>query len=272
MLVVMSTADNTGSSLVLVASPMAKKTLGISNVSRAYEVDQSYPGLLIVPLEWNLYIERNMEINNIFRNYVADEDLLIYSIDETILDVTKTLNLFFPSPTLSRSEKRKLMAKKIQQHVYNQMGLFVTVGAGDNPLLAKLALDNESKHTRDLYAEWTYQDVQDKVWNIHPITEFWGIGNRMKKQLQRCGIENTRHLAEANPWLLNERLGVMGLQLYHHAWGIDRTIISEPAPRTQEKSYGNSQVLPRDYMKQHEVELVLKEMVEQVATRIRRHH
>lgn len=42
----------------------------------------------------NLYIKKNMEVNQIFRKYVADEDLLIYSIDESILKVTKSLNLF----------------------------------------------------------------------------------------------------------------------------------------------------------------------------------
>lgn len=35
MLVVMSQSDNTGNGLVLAASPLAKKKLGISNVTRA---------------------------------------------------------------------------------------------------------------------------------------------------------------------------------------------------------------------------------------------
>ncbi|GKQ42971.1 hypothetical protein RD055328_08940 [Companilactobacillus sp. RD055328] len=38
ILVVMSKAQNTGSGLVLAASPMAKKLFGISNVTRASEV------------------------------------------------------------------------------------------------------------------------------------------------------------------------------------------------------------------------------------------
>lgn len=61
MLIVMSGADNAGG-LVLAASPMAKKVLGISNVTRKDEVPD-HPELLIVPPRMNLYMKRNSEIN-----------------------------------------------------------------------------------------------------------------------------------------------------------------------------------------------------------------
>ena len=54
---VMSEADNTGSGLVLAASPMAKKLFGISNVSRQYEVPRD-PRILVVPPRMNLYIRK----------------------------------------------------------------------------------------------------------------------------------------------------------------------------------------------------------------------
>lgn len=72
-----------------------------------------------------------MEVNSIFRQYVADEDLLIYSIDESILKGTKSLNLFTTAGT--RSERRKQLARQIQLYVYRQTGLIATVGIGDNP-------------------------------------------------------------------------------------------------------------------------------------------
>ncbi len=55
MLIVMSGADNAGG-LVLAASPLAKKVLGISNVTRKDEVPD-HPDLIIVPPRMNLYIE-----------------------------------------------------------------------------------------------------------------------------------------------------------------------------------------------------------------------
>ena len=277
MLVVMSKADNTGNGLILASSPLAKKVLGISNVTRANNLP-NHPDLIIAPPRMNLYVKENMKINNIFRNYVADEDLLIYSIDESILDVTQSLNLFVPSKSKTRSEKRWELARIIQRDIYRQTGLYVTVGIGDNPLLAKLALDNESKHNKSLKAEWKYKDVETKVWGIPDITDFWGINTRTQKRLYRIGVDTVYDLANLSPSqklsLFNGKsgLGVIGKQIYHHANGIDRTILSEEMPKTKSKSYGNSQVLPRTYYLQDEIELVVKEMAEQVAARIRRHH
>lgn len=62
----------------------------------------------------------------------------------------------------------------------------------------------------------------------------------------------------------------MGEQLFALSWGIDRTNMTEiVVPKS--KSYSNSQVLPRDYKKKEEIEIVVREMADQVATRIRSH-
>lgn len=270
-LVVMSQADHTGGGLILASSPTAKKKYNITNVSRPRDLPQPYPKeLYIVSPRMNLYIQRNLEVNNVFRKYVADEDLLIYSIDESILKVTKSLNLFTKAKT--RSERRRQLAKLIKEQVQKETGLVAAIGIGDNPLLAKLALDNEAKNNEEFIAEWTYQSVPEKVWNIPEMTDFWGIGSRMKKRLNHKGIMSIKDLANWDPYTLKSQLGVIGLQLYFHANGIDRTDIAIPPEPTKEKSYGNSQVLPNDYTRKDQIELVIKEMAEQVAIRIRQHN
>ncbi|MCO5422294.1 Y-family DNA polymerase [Enterococcus faecalis] len=260
MLIVMSGADNAGG-LVLAASPMAKKVLGISNVTRKDEVPD-HPELLIVPPRMNLYMKRNSEINNLLKRFVADEDHSVFSVDESFIDITASLK-YFNCDTAYR------LAKIIQRVIYNHMGLYVTIGIGDNPLLAKLALDNEAKNTTGFVAEWRYEDVQEKVWSISPITEFCGIGKRMAARLKMSGIESIYDLAQADPYLLKHRFGVIGLQLFAHSWGIDRSFLGEKSQVAKEKSFGNSQVLPRDYARKDQIELVLKELSDQVATRLR---
>ncbi|AYW45249.1 Y-family DNA polymerase [Tetragenococcus koreensis] len=272
LLVVASHADNTGNGLILAASPKAKEQLGISNVSRIDNLPD-HPLLKQVPPRMSLYIQENVELNQLFKTYVAAKDLLVYSIDESILDVTHSLNLFFPNPNLSRKEKRWLMARKIQKEIYEKTGLILTVGIGDNPLLSKLALDTDAKHQKasGYIAEWTYQDIESKVWQVDPMTEFWGIGSRTKKQLFKIGINTIEQLANSDVDLLYYRFGIIGEQLYHHANGVDRTILAETPPVVKEKSYGNSQVLPKNYTDQREIEIVIGELAEQVAARIRRH-
>ena len=77
-------------------------------------------------------IKKNILPFNVKSNtYVADEDLLIYSIDESILKVTKSLNLFTTEGT--RSQRREKLAQLIQQHIKKELGLIAAVGVGDNP-------------------------------------------------------------------------------------------------------------------------------------------
>ena len=47
--------------------------------------------------------------------------------------------------------------------------------------LLNLHLDNEAKKTPTMRANWSYEDVETKVWNIPAMTDFWGIGSRSEK-------------------------------------------------------------------------------------------
>ena len=80
----MSEQVNTNGGLVLVSSPMDKKILVITNVTRQRDIPIC-PNLVIAYQKINLYIQENLRINNIYRQYTDDAHLLPYSIDESIL-------------------------------------------------------------------------------------------------------------------------------------------------------------------------------------------
>ena len=61
----------------------------------------------------------------------------------------------------------------------------------------------------------------------------------------------------------------MGVQLFCHANGIDESSVFKRY-KPKHHTISNSQTLPRDYTIQKEIEIVLSELVEQVATRLRR--
>jgi DNA polymerase V len=44
------------------------------------------------------------------------------------------------------------VARKIQERVRKETGIYLTVGIGDSPVLAKIALDIEAKHAPNLMA------------------------------------------------------------------------------------------------------------------------
>lgn len=260
MLVVMSNAENAGG-LVLAASPAAKKRLGISNVSRKYDLPD-HKDLIIVSPRMALYIEKNKLILDIFHKYAAEEDILVYSIDEAFIRISPVKMLYQASAYE--------IARMIQLEVYHELGLYVTVGIGDNLLLAKLCLDNEAKNAKDFKAEWRYEDVQEKIWSIDPLTDFWGIGSRTADTLKKMGIRTVKQLANSDVTRLKSKFGILGEQLFAHTWGLDRSDIRQKH-KALEKSYGNTQVLTKDYTIRAEIEVVVREIAEQVAARLRSH-
>lgn len=297
-LCVMSRADNSVG-LILASSPMFKKVFGKSNVGRSYDLpfdintrrfsyynakkhglrtDPEYiryieewaKSTLIVPPRMDEYIAVNMEIQRIFQNYGSPDDIYPYSIDEGFIDLTSSLNYFISDKTISRKDKLDAISAKVQRDIWRETGIYSTIGMSNaNPLLAKLALDNEAKRTPTMRANWSYQDVERKVWNIPNMTDFWGIGKRMEKRLNGLGIYSIKELANTNPDMLKQNLGEAGLRLWFHANGVDESNVHTPY-KPKSKCLGNSQVLPRDYVDQREIEIVLREMAEQVAIRLRR--
>ena len=61
------------------------------------------------------------------------------------------------------------LAQMLQRKIYHNTGLYVTIGMGDNPLLAKLAKDNYAKHNSNMRALIRYEDVPSKVWSIQEV-------------------------------------------------------------------------------------------------------
>ncbi|WP_368645305.1 Y-family DNA polymerase [Alkalibacterium putridalgicola] len=259
---VVSKPDNNGG-LVLAASPLVKKLYGVKTGTRVYEIPKN-AAIEIVEPRMALYVEKNLEIVNLFKQFVTDSDLHVYSIDESFLDVTHSHGLFGTTEDIAR---------KIQYLIWKKMKLVVTVGIGDNPLLAKLALDHDAKRNPDsnYIAAWHYADVPDTVWKIAPMKDFWGIGSKTEQHLQRLGIHSIHDLSQADVKKLKKRFGVIGEQLFFHAHGIDRTLLSETFT-PKETSFSKNQILNRDYVEKHEVEIVIREMAEENAMRLRKHH
>ena len=302
-LCVMSRADNSNG-LILAASPTFKKVFGMSNVSHSKELpflvhnrkfnyhlwhkkhtdifgqtvepDPKYIAEVerwarqtyIVPPQMLLYIKKNLEVINILREITSIDEIHAYSIDESCLDVTESLDFFFPEITNKYKQMDKL-AQMLQRKIYHQTGLYVTIGMGDNPLLAKLAMDNYAKHNTNMRALIRYEDVPSKVWSISDMTDFWGINVRTEARLNKLGIHSIKELAHADPDMLKRELGVIGLQQFFHANGIDESNVHKPY-KAKSKGLGNSQILPRDYVKLRDIEIILREMAEQVAIRLRR--
>lgn len=58
-------------------------------------------------------------------------------------------------------------------------------------------------------ANWSYEDVESKLWNIKNLTDFWGIGKRTALRLKKLYIRSVKDLANTNPDLLKKEFGIV---------------------------------------------------------------
>ncbi|WP_141433504.1 UV damage repair protein UvrX [Bacillus sp. 03113] len=245
-------------SVVLAASPRMKKDFGIKTGSRYFEIPND-PRIHIEEPKMATYLRISTELTRLFHRYVPKESIHTYSVDESFIQVDGAMKLW-GSPLV--------IAEKITSEINREFQLPCTVGIGPNMLMAKLCLDLDAK--KEGIAEWTYDDVPEKLWSIYPLRKMWGIGSRVEKTLNGMGIFTVGQLAHYNLEMLEKKFGIMGNQYYHHAWGVD---LSEIQTFIQGQiSFGKSQILMRDYKEKHEIKYVILEMCEEVARRARNHY
>ncbi len=256
-LAVVGSTERQGS-VILAASPALKKEFGIKTGSRLFEIPND-PRIKVVNPKMGLFIKVSTETTKLFYRYVPPNAVHTYSVDESFLNVKGLEKIWGDAETI---------AVKIQADIMQDFGLPCTVGIGPNMLIAKLALDLESKKVPNGIAIWTYDDIPHKLWPVSPLSEMWGIGGRTEKTLNNMGIFTVGHLANYPLELLEKKFGVMGNQLYHHAWGVDLSEIGAPILQGQ-VSFGKSQILMRDYKEENEIKIIILEMCEDVAKRAR---
>jgi len=253
---VVANFDQPGS-VVLAASPLMKEKFNIKTGSRRYEIPK-HPDIRLFEPKMSFFIQMSMTITKLISNYVPVDAIHVYSVDESFVDLTGTEKLWgSPEET----------AKEIQRAILDQFNIPSAVGMGPNMLIAKLALDLEAKKTG--FAKWTYEDIPKKLWPVRPLSEMWGIGKRMEANLNAMGIQTVGGLANTDLKELEKRFGVMGNQLYYHAWGIDLSKLGEPLITNGTLSFGKGQMLMRDYHTRKEISVVLLEMCEDVMKRTR---
>ncbi|MFB5269331.1 DNA polymerase V [Paenibacillus enshidis] len=257
LIAVVGAKDRPGS-VVLAASPALKKEFGIRTGNRLYEIPPD-PRIHIINARMGLYLDTSMAITQLLNEFAPVEAIHTYSVDEAWI-VTDGLEKLYGNA--------HQVALKIQERIRIQLGLPSAIGIGPNKLLAKLVLDNYAKKSG--IAECRYEDVARMLWPL-PVEDIWGIGYRMKRNLNMLGIYVLGDLANYSLPRLKMKFGVMGEQIYYHAWGVDLSpVFVDPAEEIR-KGFSNGITLMRDYSA-HEIPTVIYELTDHIASRMREIH
>ena len=246
---VVADPSRTDKTICLAVSP-SLKSLGIPGRARLFEVYQKTRGVefIIAPPRMAKYIEVSTDIYNVYLKYVSADDIHVYSIDEVFMDVTAYLATY----RMSAHELAMVMIRD----VLRRTGITATAGIGTNLYLAKVAMDIVAKKMPAdsdgvRIAELDEMSYRQKLWNHHPITDFWRVGRGIAEKLSRYGIDTMGKVARCSVEkedLLYRLFGVNAELLIDHAWGWEPcTIDLVKAYRPETNSMSSGQVLMEPY-------------------------
>ncbi len=250
-------ADPTRSdrTICLAVSP-SLKAKGVPGRPRVFEIPKSFE-YIMAPPRMNLYMEYAAEIYKVYLDYIAPEDMHVYSIDEVFIDVTAYLK--------GQGKDPKQMAEFLMNEVYERIGVRATAGVGPNMYLAKIAMDIIAKHSPDFIGVLDEDAYKIRLWDHKPLTDFWRIGRGTARRFERIGITTMRGIAELaarDENLLFKMFGIDAELIIDHAYGLEPTLMSDiKGYKNKSHSLSRGQVLMRDYTNE-EGQLIAKEMTE----------
>lgn len=243
-----------GKGTICLAVSPALKALGVRNRCRVFEIPNNVTYIMAVP-RMQRYIDCSADIYGIYLEYFSKDDIHVYSIDESFIDITPYLSLYHKTP--------HEMAVMLISEVKDRLRLIATAGVGTNLYLAKVALDIISKHTPDRIGVLDSASYKKLLWHHRPLTDFWQLGPGTQRTLNSMGILDMADIA-AHPDLIRKRFGINSEYMIDHANGIeDVTIADIKNYKSLSHSLTSGQVLPRNY-KYEEARLAISEMADEL--------
>ena len=222
-------------------------------------------GYIVAPPRMALYMEYSTRIYNIYKSFVAPEDIHVYSIDEVFIDATWYLKTY----KLTARE----FATKLIREVLKQTGITATAGIGTNLYLCKVAMDIVAKHIQPdsdgvRIAELNEMTYRHLLWEHKPLTDFWRVGHGYANKLESYGMYTMGDIARrslTDEDLLYKLFGINAELLIDHAWGWEPCTIADiKAYKPTENSISSGQVLQEPYSYEKGM-LIVREMIELLA-------
>ena len=214
------------------------------------------------------YMEKSAQIVGAYYRHVAEEDVLIYSVDEVFIDATP----YLPRYGISASE----LTRRMITDVFRETGITATGGIGSNMFLCKVAMDIVAKHAPAdkngvRIAELDEQSFRHTMWGHRPIIDFWRVGSGMANRLAAHGMYTMGDVARQSvrdEELLYQLFGVNAELLIDHAWGWESCPLSLARTyKPKNHSLSSGQVLARPYSFE-EARIVVLEMADNLSLQL----
>ena len=119
---VVADPERSDKTICLAVSP-ALKALGIPGRCRVFEIPKGID-YIMAPPRMQLYLDYSARVYGIFLKYISKDDIHVYSVDESFMDVTEYLHLY--------QMTARQLGQRILDDIYTTLGLRATCGIGSN--------------------------------------------------------------------------------------------------------------------------------------------
>ena len=240
---------------VVSAASYEARAFGVHSAMPLVQAGKLCPQGIFVPGDAAAYEKASDAVMALF----AERTPLVepISLDEAFLDVTGTAHLFGGPEACGRGLKRDVREK---------VGLVLSVGLAANKLCAKVASDLRKPDGFVVVPRGQEQAFLAPL----PLKRLWGVGPKTQRVLEDLGMRTIGDLAQADPALLEARLGEHGTTIQQRARGNDddREVVAEPG---DPKSIGHAHTFDRDTLDRAVIERTLLRLSEGVGRRLRTH-
>lgn len=260
-LVVADEERGTGA-LCLAVSPKMK-SLGVKNRCRMFEIPKGIEYIIAKP-RMKKYIEYAADIYELYLRHIDKDDIHVYSIDESFIDVTDYLKMYHLTA--------KQFASRLMDEIAETKGIPATAGIGTNLYLAKIALDITAKKVPDHIGYLDEETYRRTLWKHRPITDFWHVAKGTAARLAKMGVYDMEGVTRVPEEIMYKVFGINAELLIDHAWGRESCTLADiKSYKSESKSISNSQILFEDYTFE-KAQLVMDEMVLSGCHRLMREH
>ncbi len=241
---------------IILAKNYIAKVYGVKTGEAIWEAKQKCPTLITVAPHYDKYQEYSEKAHLIYEQYT---DLIEpFGIDECWLDVTDSLKFF----NCTGVE----LAQRIQQQIFNELGLSVSIGVSWGKTLAKLGSDMKKPMGLSVIDKSNHIDILKKL----KVQDMIMVGKHISEKLHKMNIYSLYDLYLLKPEFLTHYFGVVGLHIHNAVSGIDDDKILPP--REQDiKSIGNGATAVHDMTDLDEIKEFLHDLATKVSRRLRAH-
>lgn len=238
---------------VITTATYEARAYGIKAGMPISEALQKHRQLIVLPVNFELYRHYSKSVMEILNRFCKTIEQA--SVDEAYLDMSALAGDWV---------KALKVAKKIQETIYQELGIGSSVGISYNRFLAKMASDIKKPMGITLIRQ---EEIEDHIWPMS-LTEMHGVGPKTYRALQdRFQIETIGEFAKIS----EEEIRLLEKENIYELWeranGIDmREIV--PNRYAELSSIGHSTTLPQDNDNEDELLEILYKLSEQVITRL----